>query len=111
MGHTDIQAYLFNAVNILLLKTAWPTILKTFKTLNSNLPSAEFGENWPSGSEKKALFVVNVFSILLCYILLERSVVVHLSRLKFLSPKDALYHFLYQLFFFYIGLVDLNGRF
>ena len=28
-------------------------ILKTFKTLQSNVACAEFGENWPSGSEKK----------------------------------------------------------
>ena len=52
--------------------------------LHQSMHCAKFGLNWPSGSED------NRFSLFLNYLSLEKGRALHLNKLEFPSPKDAL---------------------
>ena len=52
--------------------------------LHQRMHCAKFGLNWPSGSED------NRFSLFLNYLSLEKGRALHLNKLEFPSPKDAL---------------------
>ena len=52
---------------------------------------AKFGWNWLSGFGEEDFFnFINVFSLFRNYLLLEKGGALHLNKLEFPSPKDAL---------------------
>ena len=69
-----------------------PSIWK--KKLNPHHPRmlcAKCGWSWPSGSwEQDFINYVNVFSLFRYYLPLEKGVALHLKKLEFPSPNDAL---------------------
>ena len=72
-------------------KMAWPFIWTSLNPLYLKVLFATFGWNWPSGSwEKEFLNFVNVFFLLCKFLSLEKGVALHLNKLEFPSPKNAL---------------------
>ena len=58
---------------------------------------AKFNLNWTSGSGEDFLNFIYVFSIFCNYLPLEKDVTLHLNKLEFFSPNDALWQVLLKL--------------
>ena len=68
-----------------------PFIWTNLNPLYPRMLCAKFGWNWPIGSgEEDFLNFVNLFSLFLNYLPLEKGGALHLNKLKSPSPKDAL---------------------
>ena len=73
-------------------KRAGPFIWTNLNPLHQRMLCAKFGWNWLNGSGEEDFFnFVNVFSLFLNYLLLEKDGPLHLNKLESPSPKDALY--------------------
>ena len=72
-------------------KRAGPFIWTNLNPLYPRMLCAKFGWNWLSGSgEEDFLSFVNLFSLFLNYLPLEKGGALHLNKLESPSPKDAL---------------------
>ena len=72
-------------------KRAWPLISTNLNPLHPRMMCAKFGGNWASGpGTGDVLNFVNVFSLFLNYLPLEKGMTLHLNIFKFPSPKNAL---------------------
>ena len=68
-----------------------PLFVKTWIPRHRRMLCAKFGWNWPSGSgEEDFLNFVNVSLPFHNYLPLEKGVALHLNKLEYPSPKDAL---------------------
>ena len=73
------------------LKRAGPFIWTNLNPLHPRMFCAKFGWNWLSGSgEEDFLNFVNLFSLFLNYLHLEKGMALHLNKFESPSPKDAL---------------------
>ena len=72
-------------------KRSGPFIWTKLNPLYPRMLCAKFGWNWPIGSgEEGFLSFVNLFSLFLNYLPLEKGGALHLEKLESPSPKDAL---------------------
>ena len=72
-------------------KKAGPFIWTNLNPLHRKMHCVKFGWNWLSGSEEEYfLNFVNLFSLFLNYLPLEKGGALHLNKTESPSPKDAL---------------------
>ena len=87
-----ISSMYFRYVLIISLwKRTGPFIWTNLNPLHPRTLCAKFGWNWPSGSGEEDFFnFVNEFSLFRDYLPLEKDGALHLNKLDYPSPKDAL---------------------
>ena len=83
--------------NYLPLEKGRAILLNSLNPLHPRTYFAKFGWNWPSGSGEEDFGISSIYFCLLKLSPLEKGLVLHLDKLKFPSPKDALCQVLLKL--------------
>ena len=76
--------------NYLPLEKGWALLMNKLDSFHPRMLCAKFGWNWLSGSGEDFLNFVNLLSLFLNYLPLEKGRAHHLNKLESPSPKNAL---------------------